>query len=68
VVNVEPGSPAMQSGIASGDFIVSVNGIAVNGIDHLHRLLDLNAINKEQQIVVMRTNKLLQFNITPKSA
>ncbi|GDX48049.1 serine protease [Bacteroidota bacterium] len=68
VVNVEPGSPAMQSGIASGDFIVSVNGIAVNGIDHLHRLLDLNAINKEQQIVVMRSNKLLQFNITPKSA
>ncbi len=68
VVNIEAQSPAQYSGLHPGDFIVSVNGIPVNGIDHLHKLLDVQAIGKEQRIEVIRDNKMFVLSIVPRSA
>ncbi len=67
VVNVEAQGPAQVCGIQSGDFIVAVNNVPVNGIDHLHKLLDAKAIDRNQKIVILRNNHLLTLNITPRS-
>lgn len=68
VVNVETQSPAQRSGISAGDFLVSVNGVPVNGVDHLHQLLDADAINREQEVIVLRNNHLLTLRVRPTEA
>jgi S1-C subfamily serine protease len=66
ITHVEQNSPAQQAGILSGDFIVAVNDLPVNGIDHLHKLLDAKAPDNEQQIVILRNNQLLTLRIVPR--
>lgn len=68
VVNVEAQSPAQRGGISAGDFLVSVNGMPVNGVDHLHQLLDADAINREQEVIVLRNNHLLTLKVKPTEA
>ena len=40
VAGIEPSSPAAAAGVQPGDLIVSFEGVAVAGVDELHRLLD----------------------------
>jgi S1-C subfamily serine protease len=47
---IEPASPAAAAGVEEGDLIVSFAGIAVAGVDELHRLLDEERIGRPVQM------------------
>ena len=39
VAGLEPGSPAVLAGLAEGDILLALDGVATPAIDSLHRLL-----------------------------
>ena len=59
VASVEPGSPAEKAGLEEGDVIVSYDGMAVAGIDDVHRLLTETRVGQEVPIVVLRRGEML---------
>ena len=65
VESVERGSPADRSGIQVGDFIVRFDGMAVNGIDDLHRLLSGERIGRRVPLVLRRENRIVQISVEP---
>jgi S1-C subfamily serine protease len=64
VESVESGGPASRAGLEAGDFIVAFDGIAVEGIDTLHRLLTVERIGKPVPITVLRRSQKLDLPIT----
>jgi len=59
IASVEPGSPAEKAGLREGDVVVSYDGMAVAGIDDVHRLLTETRVGQEAQIVVLRRGEKL---------
>jgi S1-C subfamily serine protease len=51
VRGVEDASPAAAAGIGQGDLIVAADGVAVAGIDDLHRVLDSLATDRTEFVV-----------------
>jgi len=54
IASVEPGSPAEKAGLREGDVMVSYDGMAVAGIDDVHRLLTETRVGQEVPVVVLR--------------
>jgi S1-C subfamily serine protease len=65
VRGLEPGGPAAQAGIASGDLIVAVDGHPVTGVDDLIRLLDGDRIGKAVELQIVRTTKVSTIAVNP---
>ena len=63
---IEPASPAAAAGVEEGDLIVSFAGIAVAGVDELHRLLDEERIGRPVQMAVIRSGSLRQLTVVPR--
>jgi S1-C subfamily serine protease len=59
IASVESGSPAEKAGLREGDVVVSYDGMAVAGIDDVHRLLTETRVGQEAQIVVLRRGEKL---------
>jgi S1-C subfamily serine protease len=59
IASVEPGSPAEKAGLREGDVVVSYDGMAVAGIDDVHRLLTETRVGQEAPIVVLRRGEKL---------
>jgi S1-C subfamily serine protease len=59
VVGVEPGGPAEQAGLASGDVVVSVGGKPVADLHHLHDLLQRHRIGEPVDVTVWRDGQTL---------
>jgi len=59
IASVEAGSPAEKAGQKEGDVIVNYDGMAVAGIDDLHRLLTETRVGQEAPIVVLRRAEML---------
>ena len=66
VAGIEPSSPAAAAGVQPGDLIVSFEGIAVAGVDELHRLLDEERIGRPSRLVVLRAGELRQLTVVPR--
>lgn len=60
---VEKASPAQRAGITSGDIIVAYDGVAVGGVDDLHRLLDADRIGKESVVTILRRTHKLELPV-----
>jgi S1-C subfamily serine protease len=65
VRGVEPGGPASQAGIISGDLIVAVDGHPVTGVDDLIRLLDGERIGKDVELQIVRAAKVSTTVVRP---
>ena len=65
VVDVVDGSPADHGGLRSEDLVVEVDGIAVEGMDDLQRLMDGDAIGKAMTFLTHRGGRTLRLEITP---
>ena len=59
IASVESGSPAEKAGLREGDVVVSYDGMAVAGIDDVHRLLTETRVGQEAPIVVLRRGEKL---------
>jgi S1-C subfamily serine protease len=64
VSNVEAGSPADRAGLADGDIILSLDGIAVTGADDLIRLLDAGRVGREVVVDTLRKSERRQITLT----
>ena len=65
IVEIVPGSPAARAGIKSEDLVVEVDGVPVEGMDDLQRLMDGSAVSRTMPIRVYRDGRTLTLDVTP---
>ncbi len=63
---VEPGSPADQAGLLTGDILLAVDGIPITGADDLLRLLDAEKIDRAIPFDVLRRSDRRRFWASPR--
>jgi S1-C subfamily serine protease len=65
VVSVEDGSPAQNSGLATGDYILAMDGRPVGSVDDLHRILTEDKIRTPSVLSVLRRTGKAEIAIVP---
>ncbi|WP_386068002.1 S1C family serine protease [Tahibacter sp. UC22_41] len=65
VMELTPGGPAERAGLRSGDLIVRFAGSPCGSIDDLHRLLDLERIDRDCAVSVLRHDRELTLIVRP---
>jgi S1-C subfamily serine protease len=65
VESVEADGPASRAGFEPGDLIVAFDGVTVDGIDALHRLLTVERIGEPTGISVIRGAQKLELILIP---
>lgn len=68
VVHVEPNSPAAQGGIEEGDLIVSLDGMPIQSVDDLHRLMTEERVGQTVRIASLRGIDLKNLSVIPAEA
>lgn len=64
VLEVMPNSPASYAGLQPRDIIVAVNGVVVNSIDDIHRLLNKTSPGARLTVSVLRSGRRLELAAT----
>jgi len=65
VFSIENDGPAAKAGLRNGDLLLTMDGIEVTGVDHLHRLLNVNIIGRTVPLTVLRNGKVVTTSATP---
>jgi serine protease Do len=65
IVEVVDGSPAAQAGLRPEDLIVAVDGVAVDGVNDLQRLMAGEVIGHEVTAKIIRGGRELDVSIVP---
>jgi S1-C subfamily serine protease len=65
LAQIEPDGPAAQAGLLPGDVVIKLDGIAINGVDDLIRVLDRDRIGRNLEMDVLRLGRLRNFDIHP---
>ncbi|MEH2482221.1 S1-C subfamily serine protease [Nitrobacteraceae bacterium AZCC 2146] len=65
LAQIEPGSPASQAGLLPGDVVIRLDGVDVNGVDDLIRILDRDRIDRKLEMDVLRMGRLRGIDIHP---
>ncbi|WP_257386023.1 S1C family serine protease [Tahibacter caeni] len=65
VMEIVPGGPAERAGLRVGDLIVSFGGSPSGSIDDLHRLLDLQRIDRDCAMSVLRHDREITVTVRP---
>jgi S1-C subfamily serine protease len=65
LMQIEPDSPAGQAGLLPGDVVIKLDGIDINGVDDLIRVLDRDRIGRTLAMDVLRLGRLRAFDIHP---
>ena len=65
VTAIEQGSPAAAAGLEDGDVIVQFAGVAVSGIDDLHRQLTEERIGESVGVSVVRRGRRRDLTLVP---
>jgi S1-C subfamily serine protease len=68
VMSVEPESPARKAGIALGDVILGMGGSKVEDHSDLRAALSEEAIGKEMEVKLLRSEALTKVKIVPEEA
>src|SRR6516165_2488497 len=65
LIQVEPDGPAAQAGLLPGDVVVKLDGVEINGVDDLIRVLDRDRIGRTLEMDVLRLGRLRAIDIHP---
>src|SRR5262249_38374381 len=65
LMQIESDSPAGHAGLLPGDVVIKLDGIDINGVDDLIRLLDRARIGRALAMDVLRPGRLRAFDIPP---
>jgi S1-C subfamily serine protease len=68
VIQIEPGSPAERAGIREGDIVVEFDGVSIERVDELYRLLTEDRVGKSAEVVALRGLDKLALFVTPADA
>ncbi|MDX6708040.1 MAG: hypothetical protein QOI48_3886 [Solirubrobacteraceae bacterium] len=66
VVEIVDGSPAAQAGLRPEDLLVEAAGVALRGVDDLHRLMTEEMIGRRIELTVVRDGEERRMWITPR--
>jgi S1-C subfamily serine protease len=65
LTQIDPDGPAARAGILPGDVVVRLDGVDVNGVDDLIRVLDRDRIDRTLAMDVLRMGRLRAIDIHP---
>jgi S1-C subfamily serine protease len=65
VQELMPGSPAAEAGVEAGDRMIALDGVPIDGIDGLQRLLDATWIGREGELQLLRRSSLISVKLRP---
>jgi len=65
LMQIEPDGPAAQAGLLPGDVVIKLDGVDINGVDDLIRVLDRDRIGRTLAMDVLRLGRLRAFDIHP---
>jgi S1-C subfamily serine protease len=65
LAQVEPEAPAARAGLLPGDVVIRLDGIDVNGVDDLIRILDRDRIGRGVEMEVLRMGRLRVIDLHP---
>jgi S1-C subfamily serine protease len=65
LAQIEPDGPAARAGLFAGDVVIKLDGVDVNGVDDLIRVLDRDRIDRTLEMDVLRRGRLRAVDIYP---
>jgi S1-C subfamily serine protease len=65
LAQIEPEGPAAQAGLLPGDVVIKLDGVDINGVDDLIRVLDRDRIDRTLAMDVLRVGRLRAIDIHP---
>src|SRR5690348_6787590 len=65
LMNIESDAPAAQAGLLPGDVVIRLDGLEINGVDDLIRVLDRDRIGRTLSMEVLRLGRLRAIDIHP---
>jgi S1-C subfamily serine protease len=65
LMQIEPDGPAGRAGLLPGDVVVRLDGVDINGVDDLIRVLDRDRIGRRLAMDVLRRGHLRAVDIDP---
>ena len=65
LAQIEPDGPAGKAGLLPGDVVIKLDGVDVNGVDDLIRVLDRDRIDRTLAMDVLRMGRLRAVDIHP---
>jgi S1-C subfamily serine protease len=65
LAQIEPDGPAAQAGLLPGDVVIKLDGVDINGVDDLIRVLDRDRIGRPLAMDVLRLGRLRAIDIHP---
>ena len=65
VLEIAADSPAARAGVAVGDRLIALDGVAVDGIDGLQRRLDASCIGRDCELQLLRRSALIRVTLRP---
>jgi S1-C subfamily serine protease len=65
LLQIEPEGPAARAGVLPGDVVTRLDGVDVNGVDDLIRVLDRDRIGRKLELEVLRAGRLRVLDVHP---
>ncbi|MBV9560912.1 MAG: trypsin-like peptidase domain-containing protein [Bradyrhizobium sp.] len=65
LAQIEPDGPASQAGLLPGDVVIRLDGVDINGVDDLIRVLDRDRVGRTLAMDVLRLGRLRAIDIHP---
>ena len=65
LAQIEPDGPAARAGLLPGDVVIKLDGVGINGVDDLIRVLDRDRIERTVEMDVLRMGRLRAIDIHP---
>jgi S1-C subfamily serine protease len=65
LAQIEADGPAAQAGLLPGDVVIKLDGVEINGVDDLIRVLDRDRIGRTLAMDVLRLGRLRAIDIHP---
>src|SRR5437016_8145642 len=65
LAQIELDSPAAKAGLLPGDVVIKLDGVEINGVDDLIRVLDRDRIGRSVAMDVLRLGRLRAIDIHP---
>jgi S1-C subfamily serine protease len=65
LAQIEPNEPAAQAGLLSGDVVIKLDGVDINGVDDLIRVLDRDRVGRTLEMDILRMGRLRTVRIHP---
>jgi S1-C subfamily serine protease len=65
LAQIEPDGPAAQAGLLPGDVVIKLDGVDINGVDDLIRVLDRDRIGRTLAMDVLRLGRLRAIDVHP---